>query len=256
MENIDDIIHTQDPFGADYEDEQSKNRPVGGKRIFDGITKAELAEMEDDDAIIELFCKNPDRFTVCEYYKRGNCRYGDSCRYYHPEHLEPETSSKEKVVPRGIYALDEECCICLEMVLASNRQFGVLDNCDHTFCLKCIREWRSTYNPKVSKHHYRTCPICRRNSYLVIPSDHVVKSGPEKDVLVEEYKEMLKNIPCRYFNKGKGDCPFMNSCLYAHILPTGEVYEYPWKDIKMNIHGEWEDDRDLTLAERFGGLNI
>ena len=125
---MDDIIQIKDPFGPEFEEDQSKfgrlafeNRHLAKKKIFDGITKAELQEMDDDDAIIDLFLKNPDRFTVCGYYKKGNCRYGDSCRYYHPEHIQAETADKEKVVPRGLYALDEECCICLEKVLASNR---------------------------------------------------------------------------------------------------------------------------------------
>jgi E3 ubiquitin-protein ligase makorin len=155
-----------------------------------------------------------------------------------------------------IYEMDEECCICLEKVLDNGRQFGVLENCDHTFCLKCIRGWRSTYDKRTTKNHFRTCPICRRNSYLVIPSSYLVKSGPEKTSLVEEYKEVLKEIPCRLFNKGKGECPFMNSCNYSHRLPDGTVYEYPWKDVKLNEMGEWEDDHELTLAERFGNFTI
>ena len=41
--------------------------------------------MSDDDSIIDLFLKNPDRFKICEYFRIGNCRYGDSCKYQHPE---------------------------------------------------------------------------------------------------------------------------------------------------------------------------
>lgn len=59
---------------------------------------------------------------------------------------------------------------------------------------------------------------------MVIPSFHVIKSGPEKDDLIEDYKEALKNIPCKHFNRGKGACPFMNSCNYAHIMPDGTLY--------------------------------
>lgn len=128
-----------------------------------------------------MFLKNPDRFTTCQYFQQGNCRYGDSCKYNHPP---PDKNLKEKQVR---YTIDEECCICLEKVLANGRQFGVLDHCDHTFCLKCIRGWRSTYDKRAGKHHYRTCPICRKNSFLVIPSEYLVKSGPEKDELVEDY---------------------------------------------------------------------
>ena len=39
-----------------------------------------------------------------------------------------------------------ECGICLERVLSkvnpADRRFGLL-NCDHAFCLKCIRGWRA-----------------------------------------------------------------------------------------------------------------
>jgi E3 ubiquitin-protein ligase makorin len=119
--------------------------------------------------------------------------------------------------------------VCLEMVLENDKQFGVLDGCDHTFCLKCIRGWRATYDRRTSKHHFRTCPICRKNSYLVIPSYYMVNSGPDKDALIEEYCDTLKNIPCKHFNGGQGSCPFRNSCNYAHEI-GGQHYEYPWVD--------------------------
>ncbi len=38
-----------------------------------------------------------------------------------------------------------ECAICLERVLGARvRKFGLLDACDHAFCLPCIRSWRAT----------------------------------------------------------------------------------------------------------------
>jgi len=79
---------------------------------------------------------------------------------------------------------------------------------------------------------------------MVIPSQKLVKSGPEKDDLFEDYKGALSEIPCRIFNKGLGICPFRNSCLYAHLMPDGTPYEYPWKDNRMNEYGEWEDDSE------------
>jgi len=87
---------------------------------------------------------------------------------------------------------------------------------------------------------------------MVIPSQKLVKSGPEKDDLFEDYKEALSEIPCRLFNKGQGLCPFRNSCLYAHLSPDGTLYEYPWETKVMNDYGEWEDDSDQTLAQRIG----
>lgn len=86
----------------------------------------------------------------------------------------------------------------------------------------------------------------------MIPSFYMIRSGPEKDDLIEEYKEAIGEIPCKHFNKGKGMCPFMNSCHYTHLLPDGTKYVYPWKDNKINEYGEWEDDQDRTLADRIG----
>lgn len=186
---------------------------------------------------------------MCEFFKKGNCRYGEKCKYYHP----PDLASKKDINGEQ-FILDDECCICLEKVLASGKKFGVMDGCDHSFCLDCIRGWRATYDKRTGKHHFRTCPICRRNSYIVIPSTRMIKSGPEKDELMDEYKQVLKAIPCRHFNGGKGLCPFRNSCFYAHLMPDGRSYEYPWKDNKINQFGEWEDDHEVTLADRIGSL--
>lgn len=86
---------------------------------------------------------------------------------------------------------------------------------------------------------------------MVIPSYYMVNSGPDKDALIEEYAASLAEIPCKHFNFGKGQCPFLNSCKYEHRLKNGDVYEYPWQDNKI-IDGKWEDDNDLTLAERIG----
>ena len=36
--------------------------------MFNGITREELEDMEDDDEIIDLFLANPDRFTHCPYF--------------------------------------------------------------------------------------------------------------------------------------------------------------------------------------------
>lgn len=42
---------------------------------------------------------------------------------------------------------DKVCGICMEVVYEkanpSERRFGILSNCNHTYCLKCIRKWRS-----------------------------------------------------------------------------------------------------------------
>lgn len=97
------------------------------------------------------------------------------------------------------------------MTLAKGRQFGLLDGCEHAFCLECIRNWRATYIRRMSKQAMRACPLCRQMSYVVLPSNVYLPSGDAKDQLFEEYQSVLSEIPCRHFNYGKGECPFLNS---------------------------------------------
>lgn len=41
---------------------------------------------------------------------------------------------------------DKQCGVCFEVVVdknpASEQRFGILPNCNHCFCLACIRKWR------------------------------------------------------------------------------------------------------------------
>ena len=42
---------------------------------------------------------------------------------------------------------DKECSICMEVVFEKTppeNRFGLLPNCNHVFCLTCIRTWRSS----------------------------------------------------------------------------------------------------------------
>ncbi|KAK9375325.1 uncharacterized protein V1513DRAFT_443494 [Lipomyces chichibuensis] len=100
----------------------------------------------------------------------------------------------------------DKCAICLEVPTV----FGLLLNCDHVFCLSCMREWRTTSgmatreflgtlsenstadtyteyrggNITLADHSLRAerrrtevrlnkcCPLCRRPSDFIVPSSH------------------------------------------------------------------------------------
>jgi hypothetical protein len=207
------------------------------------------SNLKDDDEIIDYFLTNNKDLVICEFYLKGTCRYGDDCNYMHPKSMNSSKKAVEKLDG------DVECSICLEKVLANKKRFGLLENCLHPFCLGCIRDWRATYDKKVKKTHYRTCPICRENSYLVIPSNMHIKDPDEKEELIEEYTAALLEIPCRHFNEGKGYCPFQNSCYYAHYLPNGEWYDYPYKQTYIDEDGvmhEYNSDDEPVLADQLG----
>lgn len=84
--------------------------------------------------------------------------------------------------------------ICLEKTVVMGRKFGLLQNCDHPFCLECIRKLASRsrklqafFSWIRSKRRFlltsgqwrgntddfgtavRHCPLCRVSSYVVIP---------------------------------------------------------------------------------------
>lgn len=99
------------------------------------------------------------------------------------------------------------CGICWD----SPKRFGLLENCPHAFCLDCIREWRST-----DCTSRRVCPLCRTESYLVIPCGTLETDPVGKKEVIKVYKKTLADIPCKYFAFGTGTCPFQDNCLYAH----------------------------------------
>ena len=56
-----------------------------------------------------------------------------------------------------------ECSICLEVVYSKRRAryFGILSECSHSFCYKCITQWRK---------RNKNCPTCRVRSQLAVKS--------------------------------------------------------------------------------------
>jgi E3 ubiquitin-protein ligase makorin len=112
--------------------------------------------------------------------------------------------------------------ICYENPAAYTRKFGLLQNCEHVFCLKCIREWRGLESAEsFGREAVRTCPLCRIESHMVIPSDTFESDPDVKLGLHEAYKAKLRLIPCKHFAFGEGTCPFGTSCLYSHVDREG-----------------------------------
>ncbi len=117
-----------------------------------------------------------------------------------------------------------ECSICLERVTDesrpfSARRFGLLDKCDHSFCLACIRGWRDggvqgKEAGANATEQARMCPICRVNSFFITPSAHFPRSPEEKEEILKNYLSKMKQIPCKHYNNGR--CPFGTSCFYSH----------------------------------------
>ncbi|RUS28087.1 hypothetical protein BC938DRAFT_482342 [Jimgerdemannia flammicorona] len=126
----------------------------------------------------------------------------------------------EKMIQGGEGEAEEvECGICMEKVMQKrDAKFGLL-NCEHAFCLQCIRQWRS--NNTLDNQVIRSCPICRTVSHFITPSTVWITDRKEKQRVIAEYKKKLSSISCKHFNQGEGSCPFGTSCFYAHIFKDG-----------------------------------
>lgn len=124
-----------------------------------------------------------------------------------------------------------ECSICLERVADesrpfSARRFGLLDKCDHSFCLSCIRGWRDggvqgKEAGANATEQARMCPICRVNSFFITPSAHFPRTPEEKEEILKNYLSKMKQIPCKHYNNGR--CPFGTSCFYSHGSGENDV---------------------------------
>ncbi|KAH7674142.1 E3 ubiquitin-protein ligase makorin protein [Dioscorea alata] len=178
---------------------------------------------------------------ICSFAAAGSCPHGENCAHIHgdlcaicgkqclhpyrpderEEHIRLCTKNNMRLEALRL-SQDIECCVCLERVLlkptSAERKFGLLSECDHPFCISCIRNWRS--NSPASgmdvNAALRACPICRKLSYFVIPSVIWYSSKEEKQEIVDNYKAKLQSIDCKYFDFGNGTCPFGTSCFYKH----------------------------------------
>ncbi|KAI4323391.1 hypothetical protein L6164_023003 [Bauhinia variegata] len=189
------------------------------------------------------FCTFP--AANCPLEEKCNRIHGDQCRYcrkycLHPnQHNEREkhlqTCEKKEKYLQALKDIQEiECNVCLERVLskprAAERKFGLFPECDHAFCISCIRNWRSsaTNDPTHRMDLTRTvkaCPVCRKQSYFVIPSPIWYSTQEEKQEIIENYKAKCKLIDCKHFDSGNGNCPFGTNCFYKHTVKPGS---YTW----------------------------
>ncbi|XP_045481431.1 probable E3 ubiquitin-protein ligase makorin-1 isoform X1 [Harmonia axyridis] len=185
--------------------------------------------------------------SLCPYVsKEGFCRYppgacsnlhGDMCdmcgkAVMHPFNEEQRKGHHQECVEQHekdmelSFALarskEKSCGVCFEVIMekaVGEQRFGILPNCNHCFCLTCIRKWRQArqFENKI----IRACPECRITSDFVCPSMYWVDTKEDKDKLIDDYKRALAKKDCKYFKKGSGKCPFGNKCFYLHAFPDG-----------------------------------
>ncbi|XP_070696282.1 makorin, ring finger protein, 4 [Pempheris klunzingeri] len=141
------------------------------------------------------------------------------------------------------------CGICMDKVYEKtdprNRVFGILPNCNHSFCLQCIMTWRKTKDlgPDVVK----SCPQCRVRSAFYVPNKYWVE-GQAKERVIAAFKEKFGKKSCSYYTRFRC-CPFKTECLYRHDKDARHrSFPYPTED---------EDDYDgVDLLNLFIAMTL
>lgn len=71
----------------------------------------------------------------------------------------------------------DECCICLSEFTEA---YGQLSDCNHVFCVTCIRDW---FKNKTKK----SCPVCRKaSSYIVYWPELISSKTIKRDIFFKQ----------------------------------------------------------------------
>jgi len=208
---------------------------------------------------------------LCPFSLMEECRYGENCAYVHglicdmcnqpilhPSHEAQRRSHQKSCMKQYEVEMEQAfavaksrertCGICMEIVMEkmpkTEARFGIMPNCNHCFCLSCLRKWRQA--KQFENKIIRACPECRQTSDYICPSKYWMDTSEEKEKLFDDYRANLLKKECKYFDKGQGECPFGNKCFYRHANKEGKDVDVgpPQKNVRHNANG------DPSLVER------
>ncbi|KAA8580415.1 hypothetical protein FQN60_005950 [Etheostoma spectabile] len=213
------------------------------------------------------------RKQLCPYAAVGECRYGINCAYLHgdvcdmcglqvlhptdnaqrSEHTKAciEAHEKDMEISFAIQrSKDMMCGVCMEVVFEkanpSERRFGILSNCCHCYCLKCIRKWRSAkqFESKIIK----SCPECRITSNFVIPSEYWVEDKEDKQKLIQKYKDGMGESSDSFDNEDEEMVTFELSEMLLMLLAAGTDDEVTDSEDEWDLfHEEMDDFYEIYL---------
>ncbi len=83
----------------------------------------------------------------------------------------------------------KECSICFRIII----NYGLLSNCDDIFCYECIKQWRNEAKQKSKRERFRRCPLCNKESPLLIKSKFYLKGEEKKQKIIEFRNENNNN---------------------------------------------------------------
>lgn len=178
----------ENELNSSASNEEISNNSNGSKSYFEALTGAKLPLNNNPYSEFDPFDESTanqqvmlDQYSMlCPFFEKdASCPFGLECQYLHGEvcdlcgtpclhpfneelreqHKKECTKQIEADMEEAFAtqrSQEKQCGICMEIVWEKEKSeqcFGLLENCNHIFCLQCIRKWRAskTYENKIVK---------------------------------------------------------------------------------------------------------
>ena len=145
----------------------SSFNPINNININKNIIINDIEEEKSDEGNIKIFnIKDTNLSIMKKSYRLKNILQDDEINY------------KNNI---------KECSICFRIII----NYGLLSNCDDIFCYECIKQWRNEAKKKSKRERFRRCPLCNKESPLLIKSKFYLVGEEKKQKMIEFRNENI-----------------------------------------------------------------
>ena len=145
----------------------SSFNPINNININKNIIMNDIEEEKSDEGNIKIFnIKDTNLSIMKKSYRLKNILQDDEINY------------KNNI---------KECSICFRIII----NYGLLSNCDDIFCYECIKQWRNEAKKKSKRERFRRCPLCNKESPLLIKSKFYLVGEEKKQKMIEFRNENI-----------------------------------------------------------------
>ena len=145
----------------------SNFNPINNININKNIIINDYEEEKEDEGNIKVFNIKDNNLSIMKKsYRLKNILQDDEINY------------KNNI---------KECSICFRIII----NYGLLSNCDDIFCYECIKQWRNEAKKKSKRERFRRCPLCNKESPLLIKSKFYLVGEEKKQKMIEFRNENI-----------------------------------------------------------------
>ena len=147
----------------------SNFNPINNININKNIIINDYKEEKEDEGNIKVFNIKDNNLSIMKKsYRLKNILQDDEINY------------KNNI---------KECSICFRIII----NYGLLSNCDDIFCYECIKQWRNEAKKKSKRERFRRCPLCNKESPLLIKSKFYLVGEEKKQKMIEYRNENIND---------------------------------------------------------------